>query len=89
MQKTINPRHGDFFTNVAMKMAKIVKESPMDIADQIKSCILSLKYEEIEKIETVKPGFINFYLKNIQKNSIILEIVKKDSTLDVFKTDNP
>ena len=89
VQKTINPKHGDFFTNVAMKMAKIVKESPMDIADQIKSCILSLKYEEIEKIETIKPGFINFYLKNIQKNSIIQEIVKKDSTLDVFKTDNP
>ena len=89
VQKTINPKHGDFFTNVAMKMAKIVKESPMDIADQIKSCILSLKYEEIEKIETIKPGFINFYLKNIQKNSIIQEIIKKDSTLDVFKTDNP
>ena len=89
VKKTIDPKHGDFFTNVAMKMAKIVKESPMDIADQIKSCMLSIKYEEIEKIETVKPGFINFYLKNIQKNSIIQEIVKKDSTLDVFKTDNP
>ncbi|MBU4343771.1 MAG: arginine--tRNA ligase [Candidatus Omnitrophica bacterium] len=49
-------RFGDFSTNVAMRLTKDLKRSPMDIAAEIAK---GLKGYDI-KIE--RPGFINFYL---------------------------
>ena len=49
-------RFGDFSTNVAMRLTKDLKRSPMDIAAEIAK---GLKGYDL-KIE--RPGFINFYL---------------------------
>lgn len=49
-------RFGDFSANVAMRLTKDLKRSPMDIATEIAS---GLKGYDV-KIE--RPGFINFYL---------------------------
>ena len=49
-------RFGDFSANVAMRLTKDLKRSPMDIAAEIAS---GLKGYDV-KIE--RPGFINFYL---------------------------
>ncbi|MBI4767564.1 MAG: arginine--tRNA ligase [Deltaproteobacteria bacterium] len=58
-----NETYGDYATNLALTMAKVMKQPPMKIAeslvDQIPAGVSWLK-----KIEVVKPGFINFFLKN-------------------------
>lgn len=53
--------HGDFSSNIAMKLTKILRNSPANIA---KALIESMNTENtyIEKIEIAGPGFINFYL---------------------------
>ena len=53
--------HGDFSSNIAMKLTKILKNSPVNIANAL---ISAMKTEGtyIEKIEIAGPGFINFYL---------------------------
>ncbi|MBQ4527123.1 MAG: arginine--tRNA ligase [Clostridia bacterium] len=53
--------HGDFSSNIAMKLTKILRNSPVNIA---KALIDSMNTENtyIEKIEIAGPGFINFYL---------------------------
>ncbi len=51
---------GDFSVNVAFKLTKNLKKSPMEIANQI---VQNLSIDEaFEKIEVANPGFINFYL---------------------------
>lgn len=51
---------GDFSTNIAMKSAKVLKESPIDIFNNIEK---NIDYTYVSKIEFVK-GFINITLKD-------------------------
>ncbi|MBU2564541.1 arginine--tRNA ligase [Patescibacteria group bacterium] len=62
---------GDYATNVAMLLAK--KKSPIEVAGEIK---LKIKTDLFEKIEIVKPGFINFFLKDSFLQNQVKEIIK-------------
>lgn len=54
--------NGDFSSNVAMRLAKTLKDNPVNIANKIKDAI---DYsDKVEKIEIANPGFINIYLKD-------------------------
>lgn len=71
--------HGDYATNVALIIGKILKRNPSEIAGEI---INSLDYDSqiIEKIEPAGPGFINFYFTPSFNSNIIKEIlVVKDN----------
>ena len=60
IEKTVNPAFGDFSTNIAMRLTKTLKRNPLTIAEDI---IKNLpKDEAVQKIEAVKPGFINFWI---------------------------
>lgn len=62
---------GDYSTNVAMVFAKESKTNPRELAGRIVEEINKIKTDEIEKIETAGPGFINFYLfKKFFTNSL-------------------
>jgi arginyl-tRNA synthetase len=65
--------HGDYSTNVALLIAKILKRKPAEIANEI---INNLDYDSkiIEKIELAGPGFINFYFTPSFNSGIIREI---------------
>ncbi|MBE6140085.1 MAG: arginine--tRNA ligase [Firmicutes bacterium] len=51
--------NGDFSSNIALKLTKILHESPMEIADKICE---NISDERIIKVEVKKPGFINFFV---------------------------
>lgn len=51
---------GDFSTNIAMILAKSLKKNPFEIAEIIVHSIA--KNEQIEKVQVLRPGFINFWL---------------------------
>jgi arginyl-tRNA synthetase len=70
--------HGDFSTNVAMQVTRLVKKSPRQTAEII---IKNLETEGtyIEKLECAGPGFINFYLKNIWLYDS-LKVINKEGT---------
>lgn len=50
---------GDYSANVAMILAKQLKNNPLEIGQTIAE---QIKHKMFEKVEVVKPGFINFYL---------------------------
>lgn len=54
--------NGDFSTNIAMRLVKILKDNPKAIADKIVAVLKENK--NIEKVEVAGPGFINIFLKN-------------------------
>lgn len=67
--------HGDISINIAMLLAKEVKQNPRQIAQQIVDS-LSLDSAEIEKTEIAGPGFINFFLAKEGLQKRIHEILK-------------
>lgn len=59
-------KFGDYSINLAMAMAKAEKKNPMEVAESIVVQLQNDKFisNTFDKIQVVKPGFINFYLKN-------------------------
>ena len=53
--------HGDYSSNICLKVSKLLKMSPFAIGEILLSYIDKSQYN---KVELVKPGFINFYLSN-------------------------
>lgn len=51
--------NGDYSSNIALKLTKILNKNPMDIANEIAANIDS---NDIKKIEIKSPGFINFFV---------------------------
>ena len=56
---SVNDKFGDYACPLAMRLAKILKKNPFEIANSISEKI-DKKY--FEKIEVAKPGFINLTL---------------------------
>ena len=56
VNRTSDSTHGDFYTNIAMKLAKILKKNPLIIAQDILDAIEP--DDTIKKIEVAPPGYI-------------------------------
>ncbi len=68
--------HGDYATNVAMILAKKLKQKPHDVAKEI-IAHLTTDPGVIEKIEIAGPGFINFYFNPLYNTKIIDKIFQE------------
>jgi len=60
IERTRDPSHGDFASNIAMRLAKPARMSPRDIATKIIEQVAA--NDQLDKVEIAGPGFINFYL---------------------------
>lgn len=70
-----DPKMGDYSTSVAMRLAKTLHKAPMQIAEPIVEWLRN-NYAGAESVEAVKPGFINFRLKNNVLSSIINQVIE-------------
>jgi arginyl-tRNA synthetase len=61
VERTRDAQHGDFATNVAMRLAKAARRNPRELAQAIAAALPA--NELIERTEVAGAGFINFYLK--------------------------
>lgn len=69
-------KNGDFSTNVAMQLTRIMRQNPRKIAEAIVSGI-DLP-ELIDHIDIAGPGFINFYLVSNWLHAILPAIQEED-----------
>jgi arginyl-tRNA synthetase len=60
VERTRDARHGDFTTNIAMRLAKSLGRSPRDIAQQLIDALPAS--ELVDRVEIAGPGFINFHV---------------------------
>ena len=60
VERTRDASHGDFASNIAMRLAKPVRKSPREIAASIVDVLGDNDF--VDKVEIAGPGFINFYL---------------------------
>lgn len=80
VERTRDSSHGDFTSNIALRLAKSLKKNPRELANEI------IKYiprnNSIKKIEVAGPGFMNFYLDD---SAYHIEIEKILSNKDLIE----
>lgn len=72
---TKDKSHGDFATNIAMIVAKLVHKKPRDVAERIIQLLPSSPH--IQKIEVAGPGFINFFLSSQALAEIVIKVLSE------------
>ena len=65
--------HGDFSSNLAMMLAKPLRQNPRAIAEALIAALPKSEY--IAKVEIAGAGFINFFLKAASQQTIVGEIL--------------
>ncbi len=71
-------RFGDLATNIAMLLAREMKRSPREIAEDAANLIREKGIEEIERIEVAGVGFLNFYFSPSMWQRILLEVLEQE-----------
>jgi arginyl-tRNA synthetase len=69
------PGHGDFTTNVAMRLTKVVGLKPREVADKIVVALEAEAPPHLERVEVSGPGFINLYLAPTWLHDILRGVV--------------
>lgn len=72
LERPKTAQHGDFSTNLAMLLAKPLRQNPRAIAERIIEALPASDY--VEKVEIAGAGFINFFLAARAKQAVIDEI---------------
>lgn len=68
--------HGDYSTNIAMRLAKSLRKAPLLIANDLVSKINCEEYH-LQKIEVAGAGFINLYIDQKYLSNIVFKIIQE------------
>ena len=60
LERTRDPRHGDFATNIALRLAKAARTNPRELAERIVAALPASPL--VARTEIAGAGFINFFL---------------------------
>lgn len=69
LERPKNAQHGDFATNLALVLAKPLRQNPRTIAENLIKAIADSPY--VEKVEIAGAGFINFFLNAKARQSVV------------------
>jgi len=75
-EKPKRKEFGDLATNVAFLLAKVVKQSPRSVAEEIVRVLRGI--EDFESVEVAGGGFINFKLSQSFYSEVLRSVVETD-----------
>ena len=73
VERTRDASHGDFASNLAMRLAKPARRSPRDLAAAIVEKLPDT--DQLDKVEIAGPGFINFHLSAAAFNAELVRVL--------------
>jgi arginyl-tRNA synthetase len=73
VERTRDASHGDFASNLAMRLAKAARQNPRKIAEAVKSALPA--HPAVARIEIAGAGFINFFLDDASYGAEIVRIL--------------
>ncbi|MEK7522298.1 MAG: arginine--tRNA ligase, partial [Patescibacteria group bacterium] len=82
LEKPANSDFGDYSSSIPLKLTKQLKKSPLAIAEEIKKNFP--KTDFIEKIDVVKPGFVNFWISNVVSINQLIDTLKNGFTYSKY-----
>ena len=74
LERPGEPEHGDYATNVALRLAGTRRRPPREIAAEIAQAAAGL--EVVERAEVAGPGFVNLFLRDEWFASALAEILE-------------
>ena len=77
VSKCKNPKFGDFSSSIPLTLGKIHQKPPMDIANEIRSEMIS-SVKIVDEVTITDPGFINFKISQQYYFGILNDILKED-----------
>ena len=83
VERTRDPLHGDFASNLALVMAKAAKANPRQLAEHIITALPA--HEALVKVELAGPGFINFFINPQAQYQIIKHIYAQGRTFGLSR----
>ena len=75
LERTRDQAHGDFASNIALRLAKPLGRRPRELAADIVAALPDNAL--IERTEIAGPGFINFFLRGDSANAVIRDIHRR------------
>jgi arginyl-tRNA synthetase len=73
LERPNDPAHGDYATNVALRLAPARRRSPRELGDELVAAATAL--DEVERAEVAGPGFVNFWLADAWFGEALGEIL--------------
>jgi arginyl-tRNA synthetase len=77
--------YGDYSTNIAMIIAKQIGKNPLEVAKRINWKLEIGNWKFLDKVEVIKPGFINFFLSKDYLQKQVEEILKEGEKFGILK----
>ena len=74
VEKSKDPAHGDYASNVALKFSRMANKSPRDFANELTQ---KINFDYVDHLEVAGPGFINFFLKNESLQNVVSKILEE------------
>ena len=74
VERPKDEQFGEYTTNIALVIAKEVKQNPMELAELLRLKLLS---DTFEKVEVMRPGHINFFLSQKEITSVLEKVLKE------------
>jgi len=84
IERTRDPKHGDFACNIAMQLAKTAKTNPRELAQAIIEHLPASDY--LRTCDIAGPGFINFALAADAQYLVLNKIFKQAETFGTSQT---
>ena len=78
IERARDKAHGDFACNIAMILAKQVKQNPRQLAEAIVAAITMT--DQIKSINIAGPGFINFFMAESAFHALIKDVLSQQDT---------
>jgi arginyl-tRNA synthetase len=72
LERTRDPQHGDFATNLAMVLAKSAKMNPRQLAEKLLAALP--QDPAVTKVEIAGPGFINFFMDSRSQFDVVRQV---------------
>ena len=77
LERPNDPEHGDYATNVAMRLAPAQRRSPRELGEELAAKAVEL--DEVERAEVAGPGFVNLWLAPAWFGEALGEILRAGS----------
>ncbi|MBV7434641.1 arginine--tRNA ligase [Cardiobacteriaceae bacterium TAE3-ERU3] len=74
VERTNNPEHGDYQSNVALKAAKKLSMKPRELADELVVSVPLM--DSVAGMEVAGPGFINIRLSRDSETAVLADILQ-------------
>jgi arginyl-tRNA synthetase len=75
VERTRDPKNGDYATNVAMRWAKAARKNPRQLAEALVAALPA--DPAVAKVEIAGPGFVNFHLAPAAYHAELLAILAR------------